>query len=153
MTEPLHENLAEALFAIREEVGPLTRDAQNPHFSSRFTSLPALVEKVDPIAWKHGVLIHHQLAGDHLLHELWFNGERVEQFDIPLPNPQGTAQGLGSAISYLRRYDYTTSLGLVADLDDDGNAASAPQDDRRATQTRPAPIPTTRQSQTIGEDF
>ena len=122
--EPLHTNLAEALYAIREEVGPLTRDAENPHFTSKFTSLPALVEKVDPIAWKHGVLIRHQLNLDVLRHEMWFNGANVETYDILLPNPQGTAQGLGSAITYMRRYDITSCLGLVADLDDDGTAAS-----------------------------
>ena len=72
--EPLHTSLAEALYAIREEVGPLTRDGDNPHFNSKFTSLPALVEKVDPIAWKHGVLIRHQLNLDVLRHEMWFNG-------------------------------------------------------------------------------
>lgn len=134
-----HETLDAALYAIREEVGPLTRDAENPHFTSKFTSLPALTEKVDPIAWKHGVLIHHTLNIDVLRHELWFNGERTETYDILLPNPQGTAQGLGSAVTYMRRYDITTSLGLVADLDDDGNAAStaAPQ----AREPRPSPVP------------
>lgn len=125
-TEPLHASLHEALYAIREEVGPLTRDAENPHFTSKFTSLPALVEKVDPIAWKHGILIRHQLNLDVLRHEMWFNGVVVEAYDLLLPNPQGTAQGLGSAITYMRRYDITSSLGLVADLDDDGNAASVP---------------------------
>lgn len=132
-TEPLHETLDEALYAIREEVGPLTRDADNPHFSSKFTSLSALTEKVDPIAWKHGVLVRHQLIGIGLRHQLWFNGDLVEMFDIDLPNPQGTAQGLGSAITYMRRYDITSTLGLVADLDDDGTAAS-----------KPAPAATTR---------
>lgn len=136
-----HDNLAEALYAIREEVGPLTRDAENPHFTSKFTSLPSLVEKVDPIAWKHGVLLHHQISGERLIHELWFNGASVEEYSIPLPNPQGTAQGLGSALTYMRRYDYTTSLGLVADLDDDGTEASKPAAQpttRREPPTRPA---------------
>lgn len=134
------ETLADALFAIRQEVGALPRDSTNPHFQSRFTSLPTLVEKVDPIAWKHGVLIHHTLStgedGPCLIHELWFKGERVEVYPIPLPNPQGTAQGLGSAITYMRRYDIVTSLGLVSEADDDGNAASPPP----AAAPRPSPL-------------
>lgn len=156
MSDYPHDNLAEALYAIREEVGPLTRDAENPHFTSKFTSLPALVEKVDPIAWKHGVLVRHQLNGEELLHELWFNGERYEVYNVPLPNPQGTAQGLGSAITYMRRYDLTSTLGLVADLDDDGNAASvprAPQKAAQATVTRPAPTLTHTESDELEEDF
>lgn len=124
ITPPLHTTLDEALYAIREEVGPLLRDSENPHFKSSFTSLPALVEKADPVAWKHGVLIHHTINGADLIHELWFNGERIETYNVDLPNPAGTAQGLGSAITYMRRYDTVTSLGLVSEVDDDGAAAS-----------------------------
>lgn len=126
--EPLHSNLSEALYAIREEVGPLMRggEADTGKFTYKFVQLPALVEKVDPIAKKHGVFIRHQLTAFFLRHELWFNGESVEVWEVPLPNPQETAQGLGSAITYMRRYDYTTTFGLVVDLDDDGAAASTP---------------------------
>lgn len=137
MTDYPHETLPEALYAIRQAVGTLPRDSENPHFHSKFTSLPTLVDKVDAVAWQHGVLIRHQLDGNFLLHELWFNGNKVEAYGIELPNPQGTAQGLGSAITYMRRYDIVTALGLISE-DDDGNAASpavAPP-----TTTRPAPV-------------
>lgn len=142
MTEPLHTLLPEALFAIRNEVGTLPRDSENPHFKSRFTSLPVLVERVDPVAWAHGVFLHHALSNDDLIHELWFNGELQESYSLPLPNAQGTAQGLGSAITYLRRYDYVTTFGLTSETDDDGHAAS--ELPVPATVTRPSP----RQSQT-----
>jgi hypothetical protein len=36
-------------------------------------------------------------------------------------------QAHGSAMTYLRRYSYMAILGLVADEDDDGNAASQPK--------------------------
>lgn len=128
MTDPVHTDLSAALYAIRQEVGPLLRDseADTGKFKYKFISLPSLVEKVDPIAVKHGVFIRHQLNGSVLRHELWFNNEMIETFDIDLPNPQETAQGFGSAVTYLRRYDYTTTLGLVVDLDDDGAGASRP---------------------------
>lgn len=120
-----HETLDEALYAIRQEVGVLPRNGTNPHFGSRFTTIDKLVEIAEPIAWKHGVLVRHQLNLNGLRHELWFNGERAEVYDIDLPNPQGTAQGLGSSITYLKRYDIGTSLGVVSEGDDDGSAASA----------------------------
>lgn len=127
--ETPHETIADALVAIRAEVGPLVRDseADTGKYTYKYISLPTLVEKVDPIALKHGVFLRHQLNGSVLRHELWFNGQKLEVYDIDLPNPQETAQGLGSAITYLRRYDYTTTLGLVVDLDDDGAAASVPR--------------------------
>jgi hypothetical protein len=159
MTDPLHESLAEALFAIRQEVGPLIRgaEADTGKYTYKFVTLPALVEKVDPIALKHGVFIRHQLSGSELIHELWFNGEKTEAYSIDLPNPQETAQGFGSAVTYLRRYDYTTTLGLVVDLDDDGAAASVPrppQNAPQAAQTRPSPRRAQTNSSTpTGDDF
>lgn len=162
ITPPLHSTLDDALYAIRAEVGPLLRDSENPHFKSNFTSLPALVEKADPIAWKHGVLIRHQLNGDVLTHQTWFNHECVEVYNVDLPNPAGTAQGLGSAITYMRRYDTVTTLGLVSELDDDGAAASVPVTQshtvRREAPVRPveasnaATRPTTANDE-IDEDF
>ena len=40
------------------------------------------------------------------------------------------AQGYGSAMTYARRYAIMGMLGLVADADDDGNAASKPPPSR-----------------------
>ncbi len=41
------------------------------------------------------------------------------------PVAQRTSQGIGSAITYGRRYSLAALLGIAADEDDDGNAASA----------------------------
>lgn len=38
-----------------------------------------------------------------------------------------TPQGVGSGLTYLRRYALSAMVGVVADEDDDGNAASQPQ--------------------------
>lgn len=43
---------------------------------------------------------------------------------IVLPIEKVTAQGIGSASTYARRYALTTNLSIVADEDDDGNQAS-----------------------------
>lgn len=43
-----------------------------------------------------------------------------------LPLPGGTAQALGSSITYMRRYLLGTLTGIVTDDDDDGQAGSAP---------------------------
>ena len=42
----------------------------------------------------------------------------------PIRPTQNTPQGMGSAITYARRYSLSALLGLTADDDDDGNAAS-----------------------------
>jgi hypothetical protein len=45
---------------------------------------------------------------------------------MPLLLDKRNSQGLGSAITYARRYALTAVLNLVADEDDDGNQASSP---------------------------
>lgn len=151
--EVTHETLDEALYAIRQEVGPLIRDAEadTGKYTYRYVTLPTVVEKVDPIAKNHGVVLRHQLNLDVMRHELWFNNVVVESYDILLPNPQGTAQGLGSAISYMRRYDAVTTFGLVAP-DDDGAAASKIPG-AVPTITRPAPTAAAFPGTEILEDF
>ena len=48
----------------------------------------------------------------------WISGELL------LPLTKADAQGVGSAITYGRRYGLAAIVGIVADEDDDGNAAS-----------------------------
>lgn len=66
-----------------------------------------------------------------LLAELWHvaSGERLTA-EYPLPvNQAATAQATGSAISYGRRYCLAAMVGLVAEDDDDGRAASMGYDE------------------------
>jgi ERF superfamily len=51
--------------------------------------------------------------------------DEVQRSEMLLMLDKNTAQGLGSAITYARRYSILSILGLVADVDDDGNQASA----------------------------
>ena len=48
-----------------------------------------------------------------------------------MPVSKADAQGYGSALTYARRYSLSAAAGVAAELDDDGNAASAakPKDD------------------------
>lgn len=159
MTDPLHTSLPEALYALQQEVGELPRDSDNPFFHSKFASFPAIKRLVEPIAKKHGLFVMQTLrtsaAGtDVLRNRLFFNGATVDDEDVTMHLPIVTPQGHGSATSFYRRYAYTTCLGLVSAADDDdGNAASAPQNAPGATVTRPAPTLTHTSPQPVQEDF
>jgi len=43
---------------------------------------------------------------------------------LKLPMGKVTAQGAGSAVTYARRYSLCAALGIAAEDDDDGNAAT-----------------------------
>jgi hypothetical protein len=78
-----------------------------------FTSRPTLLDGRFVLAYK-------------LMHE---SGE-FEAGEYPLP-PGGSAQELGSAISYARRYALCSVVGVAAEDDDDGQAGSHVRTDTR----------------------
>lgn len=129
-----HTTLAEALVAFQAEVGFVAKDTQNPFFKSKYADLPAVMREAQPVLAKHGLAVSQQpsyiFANDkaydtlvtEVIHE---TGEKLTSAMILHP-VKNDPQAHGSAITYARRYAYMAALGLVADVDDDGNAASAP---------------------------
>jgi hypothetical protein len=59
--------------------------------------------------------------------QIWADDGQVES-EVPVAKPaQATPQAYGSALTYARRYSLAACLGLVADEDDDANAAQPTQ--------------------------
>ena len=124
-----HKSLAEALVAFQAEVPTLPKDSTNPHFRSKFTSLDTIVETVRPLLAKHGLAWSAlPCVGPDgqpaLRYQLLHTSGEAQQDMMPLLLSKNDSQGLGSALTYSRRYALCAVLNLVADEDDDGNAAS-----------------------------
>lgn len=124
--------LASALVELQASLPHVTKDAENPHFRSRYASLAALSDALLPAMAKLGLawICFPSMTPDSsfsLRYELHHapSGERLIGL-YPLP-ASSTPQQIGSAITYARRYALSAVTGLVADDDDDANAAeSAP---------------------------
>ena len=124
----MSSNLLTALRAARSEMPDLRTDSANPHFGNRYLSLAGMLSQVEPILGKHDLVWTTLPAADErgpclkyrLAHTA--TGEVLED-RLPLMLSKQDMQGLGSAISYARRYALQSVLNLAAD-DDDGNAAS-----------------------------
>ena len=135
------DQLAAALSAAQAEFGTVAKSANNPFFKSKYAALPDVVRAAGPILGKHGLSVMqfpgHEAGVDTLttilMHE---SGQHIGDTML-LKLPKNDAQGQGSAMTYARRYSYMAALGLVADEDDDGNAASRPVS--RAPEAKPAP--------------
>lgn len=143
------KGFVEALIAFQADLPEIRQDGSNPHFNSKFATLANVTKVVFPKLVEHGfafsvgsVVIDGTLVVEAtLLHE---SGEsRSAQFPVTATDPQK----IGSAVTYLRRYALAALTGVVADADDDGNAASAPapkavrQAQARDAQARPAEKP------------
>lgn len=124
-------NLAASLVKAQSEMKNPAFDSTNPHFKNKFASLAEVRSAVLPVLNKHGLSVsQYPKAGDGvagcvniLLHS---SGEFIEE-ECLLPLSKNDPQGAGSAITYARRYSLQAIAGVVADEDDDANAASTPQ--------------------------
>ena len=133
-TPVVHASLNEAVLAVQADMPAFQRDSINPHFRSSYLTLETLLPQVVEIVNRHGLTLTQwpthvvtptgAVGGlrTRLTHVA--SGERDE--DVMLLAGGENPQKQGSAISYAKRYATMAILGITADKDDDGNAASAP---------------------------
>lgn len=123
--------LAEALVAAQAAMPAVTPDGINPHFSSKFVTLGKLLSKTRPILNQHGITLVQMPSQTpdgqpalttRLVHK---SGESTES-TMPLLLAKKDPQGLGSALTYARRYALAAALAIADQEDDDGNAGSEP---------------------------
>lgn len=138
-----------ALLAFQANAPAIKLDATNPHFKSRFASLPKIMDAVRPELAKAGLVwttLPGVQDGQPVLHYRLAHAASGESLDgtMPLMLAKSDPQGLGSAITYARRYAVLAVLGLVGDEDDDGVAAARPRNGQAQAQApRQSPEPAT----------
>lgn len=119
--------LATSLIAFQKKVKPIKFDNTNPYFKSKYATLTALVESTKKDLAECGLAVSQLLDGTGGVTTILMDasGEFISS-SLQLKPTKEDPQGVGSAITYSRRYAYAAILGLVSDEDDDGNAASNP---------------------------
>jgi hypothetical protein len=124
-----------AVGGLQAECIKIKKDSTNPHFKSKYASLPTILDEIQPILTKYE-LAYTQVPENGKITTLLMHTKSGQwiQSEYDLNSTQNTPQAIGSAITYARRYSLTSTLGLNIDDDDDGNAASAPK-----KQQQPAP--------------
>src|SRR5215467_14443156 len=125
-----------AMAAAQTVMLPIIRDAQNPHTKSRYAKLETIDREMRPIYTRHGFAVRFGSAPSP--REGWIRivctvshtggCSEVNYLDAP-PDDVGArggssktgVQGVGSAVTYLRRYLLCMVFNIVlADQDDDG---------------------------------
>lgn len=143
---PLRDALAVALAKAQAEITTAAKDANNPHFNSRYADLASVWDAVRGPLTSNGLSVVQEPCGDGervgltttLLHA---SGQFMTSTVFALAERKGP-QAVGSVLTYLRRYALAAVVGVAPD-DDDGNAgeaekaAQAPQL-ARASSMRPA---------------
>ena len=133
-------SLVDALVRCQQSFPPIPKTHTNPAFKSKYADLGDVLAAVRPVLSTEGIAVLQPMritdTGCELVTVLLRGDERIESA-IPL-QVDGKAQDLGSRLTYLRRYALCSLLGVVAEDDDDGNAASAqPRRAQRAPRVDP----------------
>jgi hypothetical protein len=126
MTE--HNNIAAALASAQSEMGKALKDSQNPHFKSKYADLASVCAACMPALNANGIaviqpIIEGEAGRSVVTRFIHASGETLE-CGIPLILGKNDMQGLGSAMTYARRYGLMALAGIAPE-DDDGNAAVA----------------------------
>lgn len=120
--------LTEALVAFHQDVAAIGKDSDNPFFKSKYASLAKILRTINGVLVKHGLnVIQLPCGADGLTTILsHISGEYISD-TMQMRPTKNDPQGVGSCITYMRRYALGAVLCLNIDKDDDGNKACEPE--------------------------
>ena len=148
------KEIATALSNFQGKMTAVKKDSINPFYKSKYASLDTIWETIRKPLSENGLSVAQTMDVDNdksvmettLYHTSgeWISGTQ-------LVNPvKNDPQGLGSAITYARRYSLSAILGLVSDDDDDANTATKPAQEAKApVNTVSPPVETPQRSEGI----
>jgi hypothetical protein len=122
--------LAPAFVKAQAAMAGAVKGAKNPFFRSKYANLEEVIRVVKQPFEDNGLsFIQFPISSEGhagvetiILHE---SGEFITN-ELLLKCSKSDPQGMGSAITYARRYGLQSACGIPSE-DDDGNAASAPE--------------------------
>lgn len=121
--------LAAALSKAQGEMQAAIKDKVNPFFKSSYADLGSVWDAARPVLSKYGLCVMQTTEMNQdgtriimvttLAHT---SGQWMKSF-LPLNPAKNDSQGVGAALTYLRRYSLSAIVGVVCDEDDDGETA------------------------------
>lgn len=131
--------LMAALAMAQSEIEHVAKDAKNPHFKSKYATLASVFDVCRKPFSRHGlailqptVIINNSVyVATTLCHK---SGQWVRSY-YPVQTERAGSQGLGSGLTYARRYALMSMIG-VAPEDDDGEGTTNRLNTRDAAQDK-----------------
>ena len=132
------KELATALAKAQCEITHAIKDVENTFFKSQYADMAAVIDAAKPHLAKNGLSVMQIVDSDEsgkvqLITQLSHSSGQWVRSWYPVNPVKGDPQGLGSAVTYARRYAYCCMTGVAASADDDdGNGASGHGDSKPA---------------------
>ena len=133
------ETIGQLALALSKVQGKLThakKDSNNPFFNSSYADLGSVLDSCRSLLAENELSIM-QFPGEAVRGDDGFlcislttilahsSGEWISQtMEMPVTKPD--AQGVGSCLTYMRRYSLSAVISVYSGGDDDGNLASVP---------------------------
>lgn len=124
--------LAKAMLKVQKQMAPALKDGKNPFTKSNYATLNSVMESCREALLNNNIWLCQYLVPVEtpdcigLMTKLTHSESGQWQSSLAVvPLPKADPQGMGSAITYSRRYSITAMLGMVTE-DDDGEAAKLP---------------------------
>ncbi len=124
------ENINELVSALSKAQGVMQaaiKDSTNPFFKSKYADLGSVWDAARPHLSVNGLAVMQfaEQVGDKFMLVTMLahsSGQWIKSY-LPIKPKNDDSQGIGAAITYMRRYGLTALVGVVCDDDDDGNIA------------------------------
>jgi hypothetical protein len=122
------KNIATALASAQINMGKALKQANNPHFRSKYADLGSVMDACLPALNERGIAVIQPTGEDEhgrFVETVMIHGESGEQLScrVPLIIGKNEMQGYGGAVTYARRYGLMAMAGIAPE-DDDGKAAA-----------------------------
>ena len=120
-TEKKELDIYTKIAQVQNEIGKLVKDKENPYYKSRYFDINQLLEQLQPLLQKNGLVVTQPLTNlfsKPAIKTVITDGTTTLKDIIPLPDIQDP-QKMGSAITYYRRYALQSWFALQAE-DNDG---------------------------------
>lgn len=138
------KTIFKALHQFRCKLKQPSKNAYNKFFKNNYVPLENIVEAVDLAIEGTGLSYVQEptcegntvSVSTNIFHE---SGEYILFEKLTLPASKADAQGLGSAMTYAKRYSLSAAFGVTSDEDDDGQAAVKHEEQGQHNNTQQAP--------------
>lgn len=99
------------------------KDWKNPYYDSRYMTLDAIMEKLEPLLNERGMMIYNYVLAQGGVRTIVMDMESGETIGSDfVVNEIKDPQQLGKVITYGRRYNLVSIFNILADEDDDAQS-------------------------------
>ncbi len=126
---PEIKEFVSAFVRVQEKLKPAIFNKVNPHFKSRYADFSSCMDTCRVPLAENGIIVTQscQTTNDklYLVTMLIHTSGQWMKSEFPIISSKMDSQGIGSAMTYAKRYSLCGMIGIVADEDgdDDGEAA------------------------------